>query len=77
MRTTTVARGRPSIFRNKEGGARVHGVLTPIGSRRFEQARLRLARLAVRDPEQISDADVVEFLARGDEATRRYLDEGR
>ncbi len=69
------ARGRPSIFRNKQGGSRVHGVLTPIGSRRFEHARQRLARLVSRDPEQVSDADVVEFLARGDDATRKYLGE--
>jgi hypothetical protein len=47
--------------------------LTPAGSIRFEQARLRLAKLATREPEQVNDADVVEYLARGETATRTYL----
>jgi len=47
--------------------------MTPAGSVRFEQARARLARLVSREPEQVSDADVFEFLARGDKETRGYL----
>jgi hypothetical protein len=66
--------GRASIFRNKEGGARVQGTLTPAGSIRFERARKTLARLAAREVEQVSDADVVEFLARGEADTIAYLD---
>lgn len=65
--------GRPSIFRDKKGGSRFQGVLTPAGSRRFELARVRLAKLVSRDPEQVSDADVVEFLARGDKDSKAYL----
>ena len=33
------ATGRQSIFRDKIGGDRVQGVITPAGSRRFELAR--------------------------------------
>lgn len=38
--------------------------LPAAGSIRFELARRRLATLAKREPEQVSDADVREFLAR-------------
>jgi hypothetical protein len=65
--------GRASIFREKAGGDRVQGLLTPIGSKRFEQARATLAKLAGRETEQISDADTIEFLARGEANTRSYL----
>lgn len=65
--------GRPSIFRDKTGGRRVQGYLTRTGAELFETARGRLARLAKRAPTQVSDADVQEYLARGDAATRRYL----
>ena len=67
------SRGRVSIFRNKEGGDRVQGILTKAGSQRFHAARKRLAELAGRDLELVSDADVIEYLARGDEETARYL----
>lgn len=64
--------GRPCVFRNKTGGARVHGVITKIGATKFELARTRLARLAphVKHP---SDADVIEYLTIGEEATRVYI----
>lgn len=65
--------GRPSIFRDKAGGDRVQGVITKVGSQRFEAARARLARLDNREVEQTSDADVIEYLARGDEDTRLYI----
>jgi hypothetical protein len=73
--------GRPSIFRGKvaddgtlqDGAKRVQGVITPVGTRRFEQSRARLAKLADLEVEQVSDADVIEFLARGETNTRRYL----
>lgn len=46
---------------------------TPVGSTRFEAARLNLARLASREPEQVTDADVVVFLAIGETAARTLL----
>jgi hypothetical protein len=64
--------GRNSIFRDKTGG-RVNGVLTARGSVRFELHRKQLAKLAGRDAEQVSDADVVEYMARGELETRKYL----
>ena len=65
--------GRKSIFRNKAGGDRVQGIITRIGSQRFEEARHRLAVVARRLVSNVSDADVVEFLARGEKNTRDYL----
>lgn len=67
--------GRPSVFRNKQGGARVGGVITAHGSIKFEAARKRLAKLDGREVEHTSDADVIEYLSRGDEATRKHLAE--
>jgi hypothetical protein len=66
--------GRASIFRGKKGGDRVQGILTPVGSTRFEQSRKRLARLAGREVEHVSDGDVIEFEVRGEENTRLYLE---
>lgn len=65
--------GLPSIFRNKKGGARYQGVLTKPGSMKFEEARKRLAKLAARRVRKVSDADVMEFLARGESETVIYL----
>lgn len=65
--------GRASLFRDKKGGDRVQGVITPLGSSRFEAARKRLGDLAGRDPEHVSDADVIEYLARGESATIAYF----
>lgn len=67
--------GRASIFRGKQGGARLQGVITKAGSNRFEQARKRLARLAGRDVEEVSDADTIEYLARGEAETLKVLRE--
>jgi len=67
--------GRASIFRNKKGGDRVNGVLTARGSVRFELHRRQLARLVALDPEQVSDADVIEYMVRGEKETRAYLAE--
>lgn len=66
--------GRSSIFRDKKGGDRVQGVLTPVGSNRFEQSRKRLAKLAGREVEHVSDADVIEYEVRGEENTLKYLE---
>lgn len=62
--------GYPSIFRNKKGGSRYQGVLRKAGSKAFEVARKRLSKLA---GQKATDADVMEYLAIGDEATRAYL----
>lgn len=70
--------GRPSIFRGKQGGRYVQAIITKTGGIEFQRARLRLGKLVrlVRGvmPATISDADVVEYLARGDENTRAYLE---
>lgn len=65
--------GRASIFRDKKGGSRVQGIMTPVGSKRFEQARRRLGKLADRETEHVSDADTIEYLARGESETVKYL----
>ena len=65
------------MFRGKIiGRARVQGELTPEGGKRFEQARARLAKLADRPVERTSDADVIEYLARGEAETLAYLERG-
>jgi hypothetical protein len=69
---TNSRRGRPSVFRDKDGGYRFGGDLTKHGAERFETHRRRLAQLAphVKNP---SDADVIEYLARGEENTVAYI----
>lgn len=70
--------GRPSIFRGKQGGRYVQAIITKTGGVEFERARLRLSQLVLRvkgvTPASISDADTVEYLARGDDNTRAYLE---
>lgn len=67
--------GRPKIFKvNSNPGDRVQGILTPKGSVQFEAARRRLAKLAAWEYEDVGDADVIEFLARGETATREHLE---
>lgn len=69
--------GRASIFRGKANGVRYQGIVTSLGARKLEEHRARLRALyrSVKghDPSVVSDADVIEFLARGDEDTRKYL----
>ena len=65
--------GRASLFRGKEGGDRVQGVLTRAGSTAFAHQKQKLGRLVGKDPEKLSDADVIEFLALGEEETCRRL----
>lgn len=64
--------GRPCVFRDKAGGDRVQGEITRAGSVRFEAHRRALGKLAphVKHP---SDADVIEYLAIGEAATRDYI----
>jgi len=66
-------RGRPSIFRDKEDGVRVQAVISKASGRLFEASRKRLAELAGREIEHTSQADVIEFLLRGEKATKDYL----
>lgn len=56
-------RGRRGIFTGKRV-ARLQGVITAPGSRRFEAARKRLAKAAGVPAAKVSDADTVEYLAR-------------
>jgi hypothetical protein len=78
-RQTTAPRrlGRASIFRGKENGVRYQGVITKIGALRFERQRARLARIYMEEMGRfaavVSDADTIEFMARGEPDTRRYL----
>lgn len=73
-------RGRASIFRGKEHGVRVQGIITKTGGQKFESERKALATLyeAIlgRAPTGVSDADVIEYMARGGVDTRRYLERG-
>jgi len=62
-------KGRASIFRGKAGGQRVAGIITEPAGRLFERRRARLAGMAKRDLGQVSDADVIESMLVGDEAT--------
>jgi hypothetical protein len=66
--------GRRSIFRGKEGGVRVQAIITKIGGQKFERARKRLAELAGWASKDVSDADTVEFLARGEAETMAYIE---
>jgi hypothetical protein len=74
---TKARRGRASIFRDKDGGKNVHGIITKRGAIEFEARRKELRALHVKvlghPPTTISDADVIEFLARGEEKTALYL----
>lgn len=63
--------GRRSIFRGK--AVRVQGWLTKVGKRDFEYARGQLALVVGWKANEVSDADTVEFLARGEAETRKYL----
>jgi hypothetical protein len=73
--------GRDSIFRGKDGGLQVHGIITRTGGQRFERARRQLEALFYevigRPPTGVSDADVIEYLARGRDETERYLEHER
>lgn len=65
--------GRPALFTPKDKPkGRVQGWLTRAGKQRFELARVRVAHLAKVNAKQVSDADVIEFLARGEENALAY-----
>jgi hypothetical protein len=69
--------GRPSLFSPKDGNRGYQILkLTKEGQRLFEAARKKLAKLAktIAGWEgEISDANTLEFLVRGDAETSRYL----
>ena len=73
----TPTMGRASIFRGKEDGVRIQGLITKRGGQEFEKARRELALLyqdvTGRAVKTVSDADVIEYLARGTEDTQEYL----
>ena len=65
--------GRRALFRPKDGDRSYRVVsLTAKGQRLFEQWRARLAKWS--GFSAVSDADVIESLVRGEEATRKHLD---
>lgn len=67
--------GRDSLFRDKRH--RVQGFLTDDGHTAFEAARSGLADLAMKitgtRPAAVSDADVLEYCARGYASAAAYL----
>lgn len=65
--------GRPSIFPGAKS-ERVQALISKVGKKLFEKHRRRLAELAGWKVAEVSDAAVVEFLARGEDATRALLD---
>lgn len=69
--------GRASIFRGKDDGVRIQGLITRRGGEYFELHRERLRKLYRRvmgqDPTTVSDADVIEYLSRGPVDTMQYL----
>jgi hypothetical protein len=63
----------PSIFTPKNPKHHVTvGGLTNAGARAFEQARTKLKKLSGQS--RVSDADVLEYLARGEAETRKVLE---
>lgn len=65
--------GRPTIFRSLGDKVRYQGIVSEHGSMLFEKARARLATLVKAQPQAVSDGAVMEYLARGDRASRAYL----
>ncbi len=63
---------RPCIFPNKTVRLTAASV-TDIGAKQFEVARRRLAKLAGWTPRSVSDGDTTEALARGWDATEKFL----
>jgi hypothetical protein len=69
--------GRDAVFRGKNDGVRVQGVLTKAGGDAFEMRRVELLtmfeQIIGRPPTNVSDADTIEFMAVGERATRKRL----
>jgi hypothetical protein len=71
--------GRPSLFaRDPKTKRRVQGYLSEAAATKFDAQRARLASIARQETGQsweVSDAETLEFLCRGEKDTRRYLRE--
>ncbi len=69
---------RTGIFIDKDPATRVQGILTKVGGKEFEKARQALKALYTmvfgHPPTVVSDADTIEYLARGRDQTRTYLE---
>lgn len=65
------------MFGPKDDGIDIHGLITREGSGFFNEARAQVFDLYVkvfgREPAAVSDADVIEYLARGVRETRKYF----
>jgi len=63
--------------KDKSGKLMIHAILTKVGRAAFEKARDALRALYLRemghDPALVSDADTIEFMARGVRASETYL----
>lgn len=70
-------RGRFSIFGDKSTGRDIHGIISYMGAIAFKRAEKRLSAVYEdvmgRKPASVSEADVVEYLARGEAETRLAL----
>ena len=70
-------RGRVSIFGPKNvragGGRRVQGYLGKVAAEYFADAAQKLSVIADVSQNDLSDADIIEFLARGRTNTRLKL----
>ena len=58
------------MFRGKS--VRVQGLITKIGAGKMKQAKAEIAKLTAWDITQVSDADAIEFLARGKKESIDY-----
>lgn len=66
--------GRPTVFPKKNRANVVMGYLTDAGKKAFERCRKDLGRLAGMPTEKVSDADTIEYLARGEDVTIATID---
>lgn len=66
--------GRPSIFPGKDYAHPRKIRMTPEGAAQMNLARTRLANLVGWKVVDVSDSDVVEFLARGEAKSIAYLE---
>ncbi len=65
--------GKPAIFHPKDGKPVRSGPLTKSGTKKFEEARKRLAKIAGWPLHRVSDGDTIIYLAIGEDAARAIL----
>ena len=63
----------PAIFTGKDRTRTRPAAMTKDGYAAFDLAKTRLAALAGRPSDSVSDADTIEYLARGETNTIAYL----